>query len=77
MLVATKLHVPTLRPRMVAREELMTRLLAARDRTMVLVCAPAGWAWTSVMVKWHAAQEGSRPFAWVSLDPDDGDPVRF
>jgi LuxR family maltose regulon positive regulatory protein len=77
VLVATKLYVPTPRPGMVARSELVATLLTAGDCKLVLVCAPAGWGKTSVLSEWHAAQEESRPFAWVSLDPSDGDPVRF
>jgi LuxR family maltose regulon positive regulatory protein len=77
VLVATKLYVPTLRPGMVARGELVARLVEAGDRKLVLVCAPAGWGKTSVLSEWHSAPEESRPFAWVSLDPSDGDPVRF
>jgi LuxR family maltose regulon positive regulatory protein len=76
VLVATKLYVPTLRPGMVPRAGLVARL-AAGDCKLVLVCAPAGWGKTSVLSEWHAAEAESRPFAWVSLDPTDGDPVRF
>src|SRR5262249_51884545 len=77
VLVATKLYVPTRRPGMVARGELGARLVAAGDCKLVLVCAPAGWGKTSVLCEWYSAREESRPFASVSLDPSDGDPVRF
>ena len=77
VLVATKLYVPTPRPGMVARAELVAQLAAGADRKLVLVCAPAGWGKTSILSEWHAAPTESRPFAWVSLDPSDGDPVRF
>jgi LuxR family transcriptional regulator, maltose regulon positive regulatory protein len=43
VLVATKLHVPTLRSGLVARGELVGRLAGAGERKLVLVCAPAGW----------------------------------
>ena len=37
-LVATKLHVPRLRPGLVPRRELVARLVAERDRKLTLVC---------------------------------------
>jgi LuxR family maltose regulon positive regulatory protein len=75
VLVATKLHVPTLRSGLVARGELVGRLAGSGERKLVLVCAPAGWGKTSVLSQWHSAEPGA--FAWVSLDPSDDDRVRF
>ena len=77
VLVATKLHVPDLRPGLVAREDLVTRLVEGADRKLTLVCAPAGWGKTLLLSEWHASKDESRPFAWVSLDPGDDDPARF
>jgi LuxR family maltose regulon positive regulatory protein len=77
VLVATKLHVPRLRPGVVPRRELVTRLVAGRDCKLTLVCAPAGWGKSTLISEWHAAPEETRPFAWLSLDPADHDPVRF
>src|SRR5262245_30370597 len=76
-LVATKLHVPRLRPGVVPRRELVSRLVAERDRKLTLVCAPAGWGKSTLLAEWHSAPEETRPFAWLSLDPADHDPVRF
>ena len=75
--MATKLHVPDLRPGLVAREELVARLVEGADRKLTLVCAPAGWGKTLLLSSWHDSKEESRPFAWVSLDPGDDDQVRF
>jgi LuxR family maltose regulon positive regulatory protein len=61
----------------VAREDLLGRLIAGDQRRLVLVCAPAGWGKTSLLAEWHASALEERPFAWVSLDPGDDDPVRF
>src|SRR5215471_1171334 len=77
VLVATKLYVPSVRPGTVARHELTARLVAAADRKLVLLSAPAGSGKTTVLSLWHAVPQESRPFAWVSLDPGDSDPVRF
>ena len=75
VLVATKVHVPDVRPGLVAREALVARLTGGADRRLSVICAPAGWGKTVLLAQWHASER--RPFAWVSLDPSDDDPVRF
>jgi LuxR family transcriptional regulator, maltose regulon positive regulatory protein len=77
VLVATKLHVPALRPGLVRRQELLSRLFSERDRKLTLVCAPAGWGKSTLLSEWHASPEETRRFAWLSLEPADHDPVRF
>ena len=77
VLVATKLHAPPLRPGAVPRRELVARLVAERERKLTLVCAPAGWGKSTLLGEWCASPEEHRPFAWLSLDAADGDPVRF
>src|SRR5215216_2581204 len=71
--VRTKLHVHEFRSGLVSRRELVSRLCAASERRLVLVCAPAGWGKTVLLSEWHAAEE-ARAFAWVSLDRGDDDP---
>ncbi len=44
---------------------------------MVLVSAPAGAGKTTLLASWCADPQERRPFAWVSLDERDNDPVRF
>jgi LuxR family maltose regulon positive regulatory protein len=77
VLIATKLHVPEVRPGTVSREALVRRLVEGGDRKLALVCAPPGWGKTILLSEWHASEAESRPFAWVSLDRSDDDPVRF
>ena len=77
VLVATKLHVPEVQRGLVSRGKLVDRLVAEDGRRLTLVCAPAGWGKTVLLSEWHARAEETRPFAWVSLDGGDGDPVRF
>src|SRR5262245_18980769 len=77
VLVATKLYVPDVRPGILPRGELVARLAGGEGRRLVLVCAPAGWGKTILLGTWHASEQETRPFAWVSLDPSDDDPVRF
>jgi LuxR family maltose regulon positive regulatory protein len=75
VLVATKVHVPDVRPGLVSRDALVARLAGGADRRLSVICAPAGWGKTVLLAQWHASER--RPFAWVSLDPSDDDPVRF
>ena len=77
VLVATKLHVPPLRPGLVRRRALLDRLVAERHRKLTLVCAPAGWGKSTLLSEWGSSPDETRPFAWLSLDPADSDPVRF
>jgi LuxR family maltose regulon positive regulatory protein len=77
VLVATKLHVPALRAELVPRRELVERLVAERERKLTLVCAPAGWGKSTLLSEWAGWADEARPFAWLSLDESDHDPVRF
>jgi LuxR family transcriptional regulator, maltose regulon positive regulatory protein len=74
-LLATKLHLPRLRPGFVPRPRLAGRLDEGLARGLVLVCAPAGYGKTVALADW--ARRSGRPVAWLSLDPGDNDPVRF
>jgi LuxR family maltose regulon positive regulatory protein len=51
------------------------RLDGARDARLVLVDAPPGWGKTTALSDW--VSERPHRVAWVSLDPNDNDPVRF
>jgi ATP/maltotriose-dependent transcriptional regulator MalT len=77
VLIATKLHVPEARQGLISREELVAHLVGGGRRKLTLVCAPAGWGKTTLLSEWRASPDESRPFAWVALDPEDNDPVRF
>jgi LuxR family transcriptional regulator, maltose regulon positive regulatory protein len=53
------------------------RALAGATTRLVLVDAPAGFGKTTVVAQWRSSPGESRPFAWVSLDEGDNDPVRL
>jgi len=53
----------------------LTRRLAGARAKLVLVDAPAGYGKTTLVAQWRGSADEGRPFAWVSLDPDDNDPV--
>jgi LuxR family maltose regulon positive regulatory protein len=75
--LTTKLYVPPPRPDLVKRPHLVERLddgLRAGHR-LTLVSASAGSGKTTLLGQWVAAIQ--EPVAWLSLDEDDNDPVRF
>ena len=76
-IVATKLHVPELPAGRVSRPSLVAELRAGSRVRLVLVSAPAGAGKTTVLASWRADSAEQRPFAWLSLDDRDNDPVRF
>src|SRR5919202_6725236 len=77
VLAVTKLQVPGRRSGLVPREALVGLLAGAADARFTLVSAPPGAGKTTLLAEWHADPVEERPFAWLSLDPDDADPVRF
>src|SRR4051794_2947858 len=77
VLVVTKLHIPERRAGLIRRESLVRHLCADEEARLTLISAPPGAGKTTLLAEWHAAPEERRPFAWLSLDADDGDPVRF
>lgn len=74
-LLGTKLTVPRPRPEHLSRDRLTGTLDEGMGRDLVLVCTPAGFGKTTLLADWARRQQ--RPVAWVSLDGDDNDPVRF
>jgi LuxR family transcriptional regulator, maltose regulon positive regulatory protein len=76
-IVATKLHVPELLAGRVSRPGLVAELRDGSSARLILVSAPAGAGKTTVLASWRADPAEHRPFAWVSLDSRDNDPVRF
>ena len=55
----------------------MGALVSGGGTRLTLVDAPPGSGKTSLLSQWHADPREGRPFAWVSLDGGDNDPVRF
>ncbi|HEY2437528.1 MAG TPA: hypothetical protein VGH93_10115, partial [Solirubrobacteraceae bacterium] len=77
VLAATKLHIPVLRPGHLPRATLVGALTAGVQSRVTLVAAAPGSGKTSLLSEWHADPGELRPFAWISLDAADNDPVRF
>jgi LuxR family maltose regulon positive regulatory protein len=74
-LLLTKLFVPQVRARRVARPALVTQLNRGLTGKLTLVSAPAGFGKTTLVADW--LQQGNRPFTWLSLDEGDNEPARF
>jgi LuxR family transcriptional regulator, maltose regulon positive regulatory protein len=73
-LAETKLHPPSVRRKgLVPRTELVARLQASRAVPLLSVVAPTGYGKTTLLAQWAAKDR--RPFAWVTLDEDDNDPM--
>ena len=60
------------RPGLVPRGGLLDQLEASA-RSVVAVCAPAGYGKTVLAAAW--AKRDSRPFVWLSIDRHDNDPA--
>jgi LuxR family maltose regulon positive regulatory protein len=71
--VEAKIHAPVLRSGLVSRTALLNRLKAATSGPLVVVTAPAGYGKTTLLAQW--AGRDRRPFAWVSVDTRDADPI--
>jgi LuxR family maltose regulon positive regulatory protein len=69
----SKVQVPALRAGMVSRTALVNRLRATTTVPVTTVVAPAGYGKTTLLSQWAARD--ARPFAWVTLDDRDNDPV--
>ncbi|GHO99366.1 LuxR family transcriptional regulator [Reticulibacter mediterranei] len=79
-LLSTKLALPRPRHSLVPREELFSHLDSGMDHTITLLSAPAGFGKTTVVRAWIAARNANQEqfkAAWLSLDGEDNDPVRF
>lgn len=74
-MLRTKLLVPRVPQRVIARPRLLARLKDGLARRLILVAAPAGFGKTTVLGQWLV--DADVDTAWVSLDERDNDPARF
>src|SRR3954468_18123046 len=73
-LLESKLHPPRMSGRGIVRTALVEELNRARDTPIVLLCAGPGYGKMTALAQWAASSE-QRPFAWVSVDQHDNDPI--
>ncbi len=74
-LLRTKLYRPRPTGELLHRSRLLDALDRYADRSVTLVCAPAGFGKTTILTDWLERCPG--PSAWLSLDKTDGDPAVF
>jgi len=72
-ILESKIEVPRPRSGLVSRTALINRLRAETFCPIVTVTAPAGYGKTTLLAQWAARD--ARPFAWVSIDERDNDPI--
>ena len=81
-LINTKLSAPQLRSGLVDRPTLLGKLRESASHSLTLICAPAGYGKTTLLVNWIAelkkTPEPDNPIiCWLSLDEGDNEPIRF
>ena len=76
-LLLPKLRPPRLPSFCVSRQRLLARLEEGREGKLTLVLAPAGSGKTTLVRQWIDTQDQDTQAAWLSLDPEDDDPIRF
>ena len=72
-LLESKLLPPRGHGGAVLREEVISALEGSRGTPVVCVSAGPGWGKTTLLAQW--ATQSQRPFAWVSVDDHDNDPI--
>jgi LuxR family maltose regulon positive regulatory protein len=76
-LMAAKFLIPTLRPRTVKRERLLSVVSRGVGGPLTLISAPAGSGKTALLSSWVAADRSPGPVLWVGLDEEDSQPGIF
>jgi LuxR family maltose regulon positive regulatory protein len=77
-LLETKFFVPAASQALIPRPSLMALLDTCPRRPLTLVSAPAGFGKTTLLSEWvQALSPESIRVAWISLDEQDNDLVRF
>ena len=71
----TKLNPPRIASDVVRRARIRERLERSLDRSLTLVCAPAGYGKTTLLSDWLAGS--GYPYIWLSLDESDNDLAVF
>ena len=69
--------MPLPRPEHVVRRRLLEFLRNALDCKVSVISASTGYGKTTLLAHWRQVEEAEVPFAWVSLDEQDNDPIRL
>ncbi|MGZ3630393.1 MAG: LuxR C-terminal-related transcriptional regulator, partial [Ktedonobacteraceae bacterium] len=77
-LLTTKFFIPSASHTLIPRSRLDAQLNAGMKRKLTLISAPAGFGKTTLLSAWVQTLPLDNPIvAWVSLDEEDNDPMRF
>lgn len=76
-LLTTKLYIPQPRGGFILRPRLIAQLNRGLECTLILVSAPAGYGKTTLLSEWSEQCGPSFQVAWLSLDEEDNDVIRF
>src|SRR5829696_232498 len=72
-----KLQAPAPRPEQLVRRKLLDLLRNGLDTKVSVISAPTGYGKSTLLAHWRQREEAEVPFAWVSLDEQDNDPIRL
>ncbi|MFF2912091.1 LuxR C-terminal-related transcriptional regulator [Paenibacillus sp. NPDC057934] len=75
MIVSTKIHIPQGRNTLVSRSRLISKLNEGMNAKLTHISAQAGYGKTTALSEW--VKQSSNRVAWVSLDKQDNDWIRF
>jgi len=76
-LLVGKLAPPEQRITVASREALLKRLDESLSRSLSVIVSPPGFGKTTLLTSWLFAGGAQPRAAWLSLDEEDNDPVRF
>lgn len=74
-LIKTKFSKPGVNHYLISRQRLYQKLDNALKRKLTMVTAPAGYGKTTAVLEW--LEKCDLPAAWLSIDPDDNNPIVF
>lgn len=74
-LLSTKFFIPKTRSNLVSRPRLLARLNDSLHCKLSIISAPAGFGKTTLVSEWAVNSE--YPIAWLSLNKEDGNLIRF
>jgi hypothetical protein len=77
IILKPKLRAPLPRPEQLVRGRLLGLLHSTLDCKVSVISASTGYGKTTLLAQWRQAEEAEVPFAWISLDEQDNDPIRL
>ena len=77
-LILTKIRPPAQRARSIRRTRLLQKMTLETCLDLVLVCGPAGYGKTTLLIDWtQQLKQSGAAVCWYALDESDNHPVSF